>query len=66
MQKEIVKSSKKKLELKKTAIAHLSLSEAQMKALVGGGDEVLTHTSKKIGDGDNTCTSTVTELIFTR
>jgi hypothetical protein len=30
-------TNKKKLELKKTAIANLTLSEAQMKMLIGGG-----------------------------
>ena len=31
-------TNKKKLELKKTAIANLTLSESQMKMVVGGGD----------------------------
>jgi hypothetical protein len=34
-------TNKKKLELKKTAIANLTLSESQMKMLVGGDKENL-------------------------
>ena len=64
MQKETAKNRWKKLELKKTAIAHLSLSEKQMEALMAGDSPILTHqTSKKIGDGDD-CTS-FTQIVFT-
>jgi len=49
MQKATVKRSTRKLELKKTSIAHLSLNEKQLQAVVGGAND--THdreTSAKI------------------
>ncbi len=58
-------TNKKKLELKKTAIANLTLSEAQMKMLIGGkmsGDDfclpepILTQASK-MDNGNTACTT---------
>ena len=42
-------TTKKKLQLKKTAIANLSMSEAQMRMVVGG-DGGVNHARKTSGD----------------
>lgn len=49
--------SKKKLELKKTAIAHLTLSNDQLRAFAGGATATL-HTSRDMNGDPNTCTLT--------
>lgn len=53
-------TNKKKLELKKTAIANLTLSEAQMRMVVGGGNNVDTDDcDSKANIGDTACTSVI-------
>ncbi len=49
-------TNKKKLELKKTAIANLTLNEAQMKIVVGGGGGKDETNSSGIFDDDTNCT----------
>ncbi len=51
-------TTKKKLELKKTAIANLSMSEAQMRMVVGGAGQggAKAGDSNGIFDGDTNCT----------
>jgi len=49
----ILKTNKRKLELKKTAIANLTLNEQQMRMIVGGDKNILGG-SKHIGEGDCT------------
>jgi hypothetical protein len=50
-------NNKKKLELKKMAVANLTISEEKMKAVIGGKGE---DTSGKIScDLAMTCTSTI-------
>lgn len=57
------KTNKKKLELKKTAIANLTLSEAQMGMVLGGGAELKTEpatqtckcTLSLVDDGGGAC-----------
>lgn len=53
MTKITLKTNKKKLELKKTAIANLTINEQQMGMIVGGKKNVLGG-SKYIGEGDCT------------
>ena len=55
--------SEKKLALKKTAVAHLSLSNAQMQTFVGGNVTTL-HTSRDVNGDPNTCTGTDDTKIF--
>ncbi len=62
-------TTKKKLELKKTAIANLSLTEAQMRMVVGGdggkntrklsGDKVCQQLSDSCIDANTHCTGIV-------
>ena len=56
-------TTKKKLQLKKTAIANLSMSEAQMRMVVGGGNgrESVDNCYSK-ADALTNCTSTVTGI----
>jgi hypothetical protein len=54
------KTNKKKLELKKTAIANLTLSEAQMGIILGGGGETKVS-QKTIIDGCTTQQGTIIE-----
>jgi hypothetical protein len=42
-------TSKKKLELKKTAIANLTLNEAQLKMVIGGGPESQNNCDTSLG-----------------
>jgi hypothetical protein len=50
------KTNTKKLELRKTAIANLTLSEAQMKNLFGGGEK-----NTKLISGDQLCQGAVSD-----
>lgn len=55
MIKITLKSSKKKLELKKTAITNLTLNEQQIGMIVGGGATV----SRRPTKDPNNCTSNI-------
>lgn len=52
MTKITLKTNKKKLELKKTAIANLTLNAQQLGMIVGG--EIIAAGSRFIGEGDCT------------
>ena len=62
MKKQFNNDQKKKLELKKKAIAQLTLSESQMKAIVGGDGlppgKLTEHTSRAIPGDETNCTVT--------
>jgi hypothetical protein len=48
----------KKLQLKKTAIAHLQMSEEKMKMLIGGGNKITTGSNGCGSTEVNTCDPT--------
>jgi hypothetical protein len=58
-------SNKKKLELKKMAIANLTLSDAQMRVVVGGGGKTDPIDSQNADGIKTTCTSLMNTVIQT-
>jgi hypothetical protein len=58
-------TNKKKLELKKTAIANLTLSEAQMRMMVGGGGKNNPIDSQNDDGIKTTCTTVIGTVIDT-